>query len=93
MRCRWWSSVCIRGTQLSDLECYTQNRTKMLHDTSGLSSCLVNTTTYTSQQVLCIEYEQHAYLLTIILMILAHKEQQFLTDALCLVCEDVPQLR
>jgi len=64
----------------------------MLHDTAGLSSCLVNTTTYTSQQVLCIENEQHAYLLTIISMTIAHKEQQLLTDALCLLCEDVPQL-
>jgi len=46
----------------------------MLHYTAGLSSCLVNTTTYTSQRVLCIEYEQHADLLTIISVTIAHKK-------------------
>jgi len=55
-----------------------QNRTKMLHYTAGLSLCLVNTTTYTSHQVLYIEYEQHADLLTIISMTVAHKKNRYL---------------
>jgi hypothetical protein len=61
---------------LSNMECYTQNHTKMLHYTAGFSSCLVNITTYISQQVFCIEYEQHTNLLTILSMTTAHKKNK-----------------
>jgi hypothetical protein len=61
---------------LSNLECYTQNHTKMFHYTAGLSSCLVNVTAYILQGVFCIEYEQHADLLTIISMTKAHKKSK-----------------
>jgi hypothetical protein len=53
---------------------YDKIAQKILHYTAGLISCLVNTTTYNSQRVLCIEYEQHADLLTIISMTIAHKK-------------------
>jgi len=66
--------VIWRCCVLSNLEYYMQNRTKMLHYTAGLSSCLLNTTTYTSQQVLCIDYEHHADLLTIISITIVHKK-------------------
>ena len=48
----------------------------MLHYTAGLSSCLVNVATYISQGVFCIEYEQHADLLTVISMTIAHKKNK-----------------
>ena len=68
------NDVIWRCCVLSNLECYMQNRTKILNYTVVLSSCLVNTTTYTSQRVLCIECELHADLLTIISMTIAHKK-------------------
>ena len=68
------NDVIWRCCVLSNLESYTQNRTKILHYAAGLSSYLVNTNTYTSQGVLCIQHEQHADLLTIISITIAYKK-------------------
>jgi len=51
----------------------TQNRTKMLHYTAGLSSCLVKRFTYISHRVFCIEYKQHT---TIISMSMVYKKNK-----------------
>jgi hypothetical protein len=51
----------------------TQNCTKMLHYTAGLSSCLVKRSTYISHRVFCIEYKQY---ITIISMAMAYKKNK-----------------